>query len=480
MVVVWAALITLLQWLRLQSFFAYEFEDDALYHQLLYNIGQGHFFENSIHPGHRPSHLVAIVALLWPFYALLGSGHVALMLIKSLLVGSGAIALYLLGRQCDLSDRTASIWAGVYLLCPATIALALSTFRPLAISVGPLLFLIWAFHGKRFRPFMGLAALTLLFREDLGVTIALFSLVAAIRKYSWQWRIWPAAIGIVWMAFVTTAILPSGYADTMGNTNVADAGGFTDRIFQILDPTHIAAGLCLMLPLMFLPLGAWEVLIGLLGVAAILLNRREFVGNLVHLSAPAVAACFGAAVIAFKKWNGRFPWLLKGVVAASLLIHVQPWIPPTFTQPGHSTLKPASAEADFRAAWSPFSPQYYTQSDADRNRWEAVAHIPSDAVVSATGHFLPALMPRSEIYEVGHWKTPWRTANYFIVEPTSLYSGAGGYIALDANNLKARLAEVPGRLEVIFEKGNVRVLRRHAEEQRVPKPSVSRDGQGKR
>lgn len=327
---------------------------------------------------------------------------------------------------------------------------------------------------------MGLAAFTLLFREDLGVTIALFSLVAWLRKYAWQWRIWPAAIGTVWMAFVTLAILPSGYADTMVNTNVANAGGIAARIMQVLDPTHLDALLCLLLPLVFLPIGAWEVLIGLLGFAAILLNRREFVGNLVHLSAPAVAACAGAAVISFKRYQNRFPWLLKAVVAATVIMHMQPWVPPTFTQPGHSTNKPASEEADFRAAWSPFHSQYYTQSKSDRIRWQAVAKIPSDATVSATGHFLPALMPRSQIYELGHWKTPWRTADYFIVEPTSLYSGAGGYIALDESNLKARMAEVPGQLELIYNKGKVSVFKRHAGAQKEQGPSSFRDGRAKK
>jgi len=418
----WVVAVVVLQWLRLQAGFHYEFEDDALYHQILANGT----LTNTIHPLHRPSHLPVILLLLHPLHALLGGGWGAVFLLKALFIGSGSIAIVMLGRSQGLSQRDAEAWGLVYLLFPPTLMLTFSTFRALSLAIGPLLFVLWAFCAKRWRTYLWLLCGLLLFREDLALSAVFLAGVAWLRKYPARWTV--ATIGICAAWFLVTSrlilpqILPAEYDQIIVQSNL-DFGGLSDA-------THWVAVATLLAPLLFLPLGAWEASIGIVGLASILLHKSGFAGNLLHLMTPAVAGAMGGAVLSYARIQPKHRRNTRNAVfLAIVLAHMQPWIP-GIVATEHEANGPPESMYSTEHAWSPFHQRYLSGDEYMSTRLEAVQRIPKNASVSATGHFLPLLTPRDTLYEYGHRDTPFADVDWIILEGRDLYSGAGAYISL--------------------------------------------------
>jgi len=453
--VLWVVVLATLQWLRMRGFVHFEFEDDALHHQLLHNIGNGAWFSNTIHPLHRPSHLSPVLFVLWPLYFALGGGWCAIFSLKAILIGSGAFAVQRLARHASLTESQALQWAVLYLVMPATISLTLSTFRPLALVAGPLLFLFWAFVARRMRLFLLLSVLCLAFREDIGLTIALLGLVAVWERRSWAWILAPAVVGLTWFFVVSQwilpTLLPASYGDVILSSNL-DEGGLWASLGHLFQPSHLLAAIAVLLPLLFLPLGHPLVLAAAVGVASFALNRRPFTANMLHLAAPMIAACMAAAVLSAGRWKNRGPKWLALAWIVTIIVHIQPWIPPTVTAPAY--------QQDDAGAWSPFHPRLMAVSDADRARWDAVASIPPDASVTTVGHLLPALSPRDTLMEYGHDDSPFLEADWFVLDGADLSNGSGGYITLSEGSLKQHIELLSAACSVESRQQGIVVLKR--------------------
>ncbi|MBT9560905.1 MAG: DUF2079 domain-containing protein [Myxococcales bacterium] len=430
----WVALLVWLQWARYDAGFHYEWEDDALSHQLLWNVGRGDFFENSIHPLHRPSHVEAALLWIWPIWSTLASflgPWPALWLVKAALVASGALATVLLvrheGRGQPRVERLAMVWAAVYLALPGTIALAVSTFRPVALAVGPLLFLLWACRAERWRLALVLAALVLSFREDLALAVVPLGAVA------W-WRGAPrwAGLGLIglaatWFVVATQVVMPliieQDYTQTVVVKNLGfHAGALLGRL---VEPTHLLGALAILGPVLFLPLTRLESIMGGASLAAVMLFDGGFAGNLLHFIAPAVAAAVGGAVIAS---CGR-PWAMRaalGCLAATLLVHVTPTgLALVATDCVHNGPPKDPWMCD---VWSPFDPAFRARGVEDADRDALGALIPPEASVTATGNLLPVLTPRATLWEYGHDDVPFATADYVALDGVDRYAGAGRYL----------------------------------------------------
>ena len=437
---------------RLEAFFSFEFEDAALYHQLLFNVGDGQWIVNTIHPLHRPSHLSPLFFLLWPLYALLGGGWVAVFIIKSVLVGSGAVAVFMLARSQSLSERDSLLWAAIYLLFPPVIVLTLSPLRPMVLALGPLLFLLWSFTSERWKSFLLWMIVVLFLREDLALSVATLSLIAFLMKKEARWVLTPAVVSLSWFVvavfWLLPNFLPAPYGTIIMGTNLSEAG-FWDSLRYLFEPTHIVGALALLLPLCFLPLGSWFILFAAVGVASFMLNWRPFVGNLVHMTTPAVAAVVCSAVVSQARLAAKKPRLLAAVLLCLCVSHVQALVPASFAPP-----------AEPNSAWSPFDPSFYEQDALDKIRWKAVAAVPDDVSVTAVGHFLPALAPRSLLYEYGHPDVPFLEADWFLLEARNLFAGGGSYFALDPTVFKKQRAILAPYVETRFEQDGIVLLER--------------------
>jgi uncharacterized membrane protein len=125
-------------------------------------------------------HMNPFLLLLAPFYRL-GFGVQFLLLVQVLAQASGAVALFLLGR-----DVLRSRWCGValavaLLLNPTYQWLMWEFFHPDAVSIGPLLFAYWAARERRWGWFTVAALIALSCKEDVALAVVVLGLLVAFR-----------------------------------------------------------------------------------------------------------------------------------------------------------------------------------------------------------------------------------------------------------------------------------------------------------
>lgn len=456
--VVWVGAMVMLQSQRLEANVHYEYEDDALYLQVLDGVGRFSIPANTLHADHRPSHVTPAYYALWPLWALMGGGWFAAFVLKALLIGSGAGAAFLLAARKGLSPRASLTLGTLWLLWAPTVVLVTSTLRPLTLAAGPLLWMMTAFETRRWRELLVWASVVVLFREDLALTVGLLGGVALLERRPWRWVLVPAIGAGLWLLVTTQLVIPAmvgtDLAEVLTKTNMGETP-LWERGIHAENALGIVA---LLAPLMFLPLGARISLAGLVGVASILINVHPFRANLVHLMTPAVAAAFAGAIVVIAR---RGAHLLPAVCVAAALVHVQPWIPPTLSSGPRLLDEPGRPGTD---AWSPLHPALFEVSERDRQRAAAIAHIPADASVSAVGHLLPLLVPRRLLYGYGHGEVDFLATDFLVLEGACVDTGAGHHVSIPDSQLqehRSRL-EAAGWKAVVAD-GPVLVLRRTAE-----------------
>lgn len=461
LVLSWGAAMVWLMWARFEAGFHYEFEDDALAHQMLWAVGEGHFPFNTVHPLHRPSHLEPVFIVLWPLYAGLSAlvgAWPAVWTLKAALLGGGAFVVTALGRHERLSSASCLLWAAVFLAAPATIGLVLSTFRPVALVGTAVLALVWALRARRFGPFVLAMLVTLSFREDLALAIGPLAAVAAWRRLPMRFTLASALIPAAWYVVATQwilpAILPARYEDIIFAANVGDS-----VLARLVDPTHVLGLVALMAPTLGLPLLAAESVVGLTSVGALMVFKGGFAGNVMHFLGPGLGAVFAGALIAHGRFAARFGVL---VPAAALAVTVGLHVVPTgaavvATDCTHNGPAERPGLCD---AWSPFDPWFVTPEAGEAARAHAVEQVPADTSVAVVGHLLPRFTPRRTLWEYGHADVPFAEADFLVLEDRDRYSGAGRYLALAPGDVRAQWPVLREAYEVAWSEGAVVVLRR--------------------
>jgi uncharacterized membrane protein len=151
-------------------------------------------------------HANFILLFFVPFYWL-GAGPIFLLVVQVMAQASGAVALYLLGR-----DLLRSRWAGVaiataFLLNPTNQWLTWEFFHPDAVAIGPLLFAYWAARSQRWRWFTVAAILALLCKEDVALAMVVLGLILVFRGHRRRGVV-VALVSAVWFLFCTRVLIP--------------------------------------------------------------------------------------------------------------------------------------------------------------------------------------------------------------------------------------------------------------------------------
>jgi uncharacterized membrane protein len=152
-------------------------------------------------------HMNVILLLVAPFYRL-GAGVPFLLAVQLLGQASGAVAMFLLGR-----DLLRSRWCGValaaaLLLNPTYQWLMWEFFHPDAVAIGPLLFAYWAARERRWGWFTVAAVIALMCKEDVALAIVVLGLLVAFRLRR-DLRHLVAGLGLVALGLLVPAIVRS-------------------------------------------------------------------------------------------------------------------------------------------------------------------------------------------------------------------------------------------------------------------------------
>jgi uncharacterized membrane protein len=253
-----------------------------------------------------------------------------LLVVQAVAIALGALPVFWLARKHLRSERTAALFAFVYLLYPSVQWLALDDFHPVALACPLLLYGLWYLDEERLLaalPFLVLAVLT---KEEVGLVVAGLGVWYWLARGQRRAGVGIAAGGVVVTAFFLGVVMPHfrageapeffGRYDAIGGsplgileTAVTDPFALLRAVTEGRDLTYL---LQLSLPLVGLFLAAPLLLIPALPeLAANLLSGTETQTSIeLHYTAAivpflVVGAIFGAA---------RFPRLLPLLLAASV------------------------------------------------------------------------------------------------------------------------------------------------------------------
>ncbi|MBN1918671.1 MAG: DUF2079 domain-containing protein [Verrucomicrobia bacterium] len=187
--------------------FNYSDFDLAIFSNAIWNTAHGDFMFTEIRDGcYFKDHVPVILLALAPVYKLFPS-PLTLLYAQSIMLGAGAIPLFLLARR-EINGLWGILFAFLYLLYPAVGFINLFEFHALGFVPALLLFAFYFFRAKRYVPFLVFTGLAMLCREEVGLTVMMIGVYALIARRRWPWIVAPAAAGLVWFFVCVHVIIP--------------------------------------------------------------------------------------------------------------------------------------------------------------------------------------------------------------------------------------------------------------------------------
>jgi len=325
-----------------------------------------------------------------PLYVLYGLAYrlwpspLVLLVSQVLVVASGLIPCYLLGRD-RLESAAAGVLAGaLYVLHPAVQFNGLLDFRPDHVAIPFLFWAYWLIERDRVVAAIAAAGIPALAKQSLMLTFAFFGLYVA-------WRRRRVAVGLALCAVGLAAFVVASFY-VLAAPGRSEAAFMVDRYFAggaFLDPWLLARkvvyAIALFGPLGFLSLGSPMALVPALPslVVSLAANDANFASITSQYSASVVAPVFAALFVTLprmaRRLGARAPTLriLAALVILSVFFSVAQgptplalgfWIPSWGRQWHYSQYLPDRQAALDEAARSiPTDPDIMVVSQNDVN-----------------------------------------------------------------------------------------------------------------
>ncbi len=180
-------------------------EDTGYYNQIFWSTLHGDFFRGSLTqarytdpPIHSEfsAHSSPVLFLLVPAYWIHPSFY-TLLALRNVALSASALPIYFLAkaRMGGLVALCLALW---HLASPNLLYQSVSAFYPLqfAVLVLPMVFLF--FERARFPLFVAALLLALWVREEIALTVVVFTLFALLLRRSWKWVLTPAVLSVIW------------------------------------------------------------------------------------------------------------------------------------------------------------------------------------------------------------------------------------------------------------------------------------------
>ncbi len=224
------------------------------------------------------AHVDPVLVLFTPL-AWTGSLPEALLVAQVLIVASGALPAYWLGRRWLEDTRLAVAAAAVYLLYPPLQWTVVTEFHPVALAAPLLMYCIWAAEERRFMTLTVLAVLAALTKEEVALALAMLGVWMMVRGITRRrYGAFLVAASLSWVAFAVLWVIPrynagegSEFVDRYGSLGSDGGGVLTTLVTRPWEAAEVAASYdrlsyigALLLPLLLLPLGAPLLLAGAL------------------------------------------------------------------------------------------------------------------------------------------------------------------------------------------------------------------------
>jgi uncharacterized membrane protein len=403
-------------------------------------------------------HVSFIMLLFVPFYWL-WPGPETLLVIQAMVLALGAIPVYLLARTILRSQWFALVPSLAYLLTPALGWLNLENFHPDCLEVPLLLFALYFVVCGRWRPYLVMVCLLLTVKEDMVLVLVPLGLYVAL-CHNRKMGLLTAGLAVVWFVVVFFGAQPKLSGALPGSLDSwrIPFGGFGGLIKTAFGrPWEVIAYMVtadkvrylfqLLTPVLFLPLLTARTLVIVPVLFFNLISNFWYQSNLqYHYHSSIIPVFCVMALLALERFKGlklRRALVVVALLAAAFSLYM--WGPVQGTR----------------------EPSYYPDPQHPQAvaATEALALIPSDAVVAAEDKFASHLTNRERIYV---FPTPF-SASYWGddsqkgqrlrgAEAVEYVVAMPAYMGEESANAYTGLAEEG--FSVIYDKEGVVVLKR--------------------
>jgi uncharacterized membrane protein len=394
--------------------------------QAVWNTAHGRFLEMTLETGEQASrlavHVDPILALFAPA-ALVFPTPETLVVAQAFALAAGAWPVLQLARRRLASEAAAVFLALSYLLCPWIAWETLADFHPVALAIPLFLFAIWFLDSGRYVAFSIAAALALTCGELMGLPLLGVGLWHGVSTRRWRAAALIAGAGAAWTVVCLRVVIPAfGGGSSPFYRHFEDVGGSPGGLVEtaLTNPGAIASEVAtlnnlayvilLALPLLGLFLAAPvltlaaapQVLLNMLSGSPTMTSVRE------HYIAAVIPFLVAATVLGIAKFGPRRRVMFASLVfeaSLALTIAFAPW--------------PGLAVPDV-----PFALRSHQAAGHRAAALAAVALVPADAVVTATGAAGAHLSERRYFYGELTPRVQWvlidrrdRLVSYFLPTP---------------------------------------------------------------
>ena len=374
--------------------------DLAIKEQVIWNTAQGRFFASSPEVDNAfADHFQPLMLILLPFYIPFPSPEV-LLWIQTIGLALGAVPLYRFAQRRLSSSGVALALAAAYLVYPAVGFINRFDFHPEALAITAFLFAFEALDRDDLKAASLWLLVPLLAKENLGFSVALFGLYAAIVYRRKRFGLFWAAVGVAVSSLTMFWLIPTlrqGPSDTLarygwlGETPAEILRTLITRpgyVWQVLaEPNRALYLLQLFAPTGFLALLALpELLLAAPGLAINLLADHHCQPLIYcQYTVPIVPFVFIASVIGLQHLKAvikhRFVWIIIGSAVVPL------------------TLLALMLDNPFNESQALPSPLAHLPNAEAVHR--ALDVVPPDASVVTTNAYAPHLARRQGLYIIG-------------------------------------------------------------------------------
>jgi uncharacterized membrane protein len=380
--------------------------------QAVWSTAHGHLLEVTDSSGQQisrlGSHVDPILVAFVPFWWVFPTPKL-LLVAQPLIVATGAVPVYWIGRRWIGDWRVAAACSGAYLLYTPLQWSVVFDFHAVTLATPLLLWCIWAIEARRPVLVAVFATLSVFTKEEVGIAVAGLGLWVLVHHRRMRMAACLIAGGLVWTAICIGVVLPH-FAPGGASPFISRYGGLGSSTGSILrsvlvHPGHAVRMLVsvgrlrylwdVLAPLLFLPLLSPLILVA--AVPELLLNMLShdptqysiFYQYTAVITPFLIAAMIGGIAWARRRYGragrvARRPWaVVVGLLAAGVISEflLSP-LPVGHAIPGGST----------RAS------DQYTVTPHDSALTRVIAMIPAGVPVSATNPAAGRLSARLHVY----------------------------------------------------------------------------------
>jgi uncharacterized membrane protein len=328
--------------LRHQTFHS-GYYDLAIMDQTVYNTYRGRILDVTNPEGMETFKRMAIhndiiLALLAPFYTIY-NGPETLLILQAIIIGLGAVPLFLLAIHILRDKKVALIIAICYLLYPPLHGVVTYEFHAVAFAIPFILCMVYFAHKKQFLISFMFFFLTLITKEQVAVATGIWGLLLYLQnqyddsevKEFGKKIFW---VSIFWFVLSIWIIIPffrggnhfaSGRYDDFGGNPASIVINTILKphvvVVKLLSPASFKYYIQMFAPLGFMSFLAPATLLAILPEFAInLLSNNIHMKSIVnHYTAVLIPFIFISAIYGFKKLQNRSGSIFKAAFVILLL-----------------------------------------------------------------------------------------------------------------------------------------------------------------